>query len=240
MAGRDMIIGGRVVSTNLQPSGSQIPFGTDSFADNPEPRVPCVLLLDVSYSMVNEPIRQLNEALVYFAEDLKKDSLARKRAETAIVTFGDAVQIVQDFATASSLQVPRLQASGLTPMGRAVHTGLDMLDKRKAEYKTNGVPYYRPWVFLISDGAPNDEGWEAAAQRAKTGDANKSYAFFPVGVEGADLSILSLFSARKPKMLKGLMFHEMFAWLSSSLKSVSRSTPGDELRLESTDGWSIL
>jgi hypothetical protein len=29
----------------------QVPFGTDNFADNPEPRLPCVLLLDTSGSM---------------------------------------------------------------------------------------------------------------------------------------------------------------------------------------------
>ncbi len=29
----------------------QVPFGTDSFADNPEPRCPCLLLLDISGSM---------------------------------------------------------------------------------------------------------------------------------------------------------------------------------------------
>lgn len=28
----------------------QIPFGPSEFADNPEPRVPCVLILDVSGS----------------------------------------------------------------------------------------------------------------------------------------------------------------------------------------------
>lgn len=34
----------------------QIPFGTDSFADNPEPRCPCLLLLDTSGSMHGEPM----------------------------------------------------------------------------------------------------------------------------------------------------------------------------------------
>jgi uncharacterized protein with von Willebrand factor type A (vWA) domain len=37
----------------------QIPFGSDNFADNPEPRCPCVLLLDTSGSMGGAAIRQL-------------------------------------------------------------------------------------------------------------------------------------------------------------------------------------
>ncbi|MCL4678127.1 MAG: hypothetical protein KJ017_05990 [Alphaproteobacteria bacterium] len=35
---------------------AQVPFGTDSFADKPEPRCPCLLLLDTSGSMSGAPI----------------------------------------------------------------------------------------------------------------------------------------------------------------------------------------
>ena len=44
----------------------QLPFGIDSFADNPEPRCPCVLLLDVSGSMQGQPISELNQGLIVF------------------------------------------------------------------------------------------------------------------------------------------------------------------------------
>ena len=41
----------------------QIPFGTNDFAEDPEPRVPCVLVLDVSGSMRGQTIGALNEGL---------------------------------------------------------------------------------------------------------------------------------------------------------------------------------
>jgi len=34
----------------------QIGFGSNEFADNPEPRCPCLLLLDTSHSMQGSPI----------------------------------------------------------------------------------------------------------------------------------------------------------------------------------------
>src|SRR4051812_34676947 len=123
-------------------------FAASEFAENPEPRVPCVLLLDVSGSMSGQPIAELNEGLVTLKDTLSADSLASKRAELAIVTFGGSVEVVREFVTAEHFQPPNLAASGSTPMGEAITTGLSMVTSRKSSYRTNGVSYYRPWVFL--------------------------------------------------------------------------------------------
>src|SRR5437879_1507628 len=67
------------------------------FPDN-DPRYPCVLILDTSASMKGAPIDALNEGLSTFQEEIRKDDLAQRRVESAIVTFGNGeVQIVQDF-----------------------------------------------------------------------------------------------------------------------------------------------
>lgn len=53
----------------------QVPFGGAEFAENPEPRCPCILLLDTSGSMKGEPINQLNDGLVVFKDELAADAL---------------------------------------------------------------------------------------------------------------------------------------------------------------------
>ena len=45
-------------------------FEAAEFADNPEPRVACLLLLDTSGSMAGEKIQQLNEGLAQLDSDL--------------------------------------------------------------------------------------------------------------------------------------------------------------------------
>ena len=95
------------------------PFAAAEFADNPEPRCPCLLLLDFSVSMAGGKIEELNAGLRAFEEELKSDSLSAKRVEVAIVTFGP-VLVAQDFTSASQFQAPQLQAQGLTPMGQAI------------------------------------------------------------------------------------------------------------------------
>lgn len=216
----------------------QITFATSDFASNPEPRCPCILLLDVSGSMNGRPINELNAGLVTFRDELLADPLALKRVELGIVTFGP-VHVEQPFTSAAIFFPPILFAQGDTPMGAAITKALDMVEERKREYRANGISYYRPWIFLITDGAPTDE-WQAAANKVFRGEEDKRFAFFSIGVQGADMKTLAQISVRQPLPLQGLQFRELFSWLSSSLRSVSRSTPGTEVVLEAPEGWTSV
>ena len=62
----------------------QVPFGSGAdFADNPEPRCPCLLLLDTSGSMKGAPIEELNAGIQVFKDELSADPMASKRVEVA-------------------------------------------------------------------------------------------------------------------------------------------------------------
>jgi uncharacterized protein YegL len=212
------------------------------FADNPEPRCPCILLLDTSGSMGGAPITQLNEGLVAFKNSLDSDDLAKKRVELAIVTFGGQVQTVCDFATAMNFTPPWLTVEGDTPMGAAILQAGDMLRKRKDQYRSHGIAFYRPWLFLITDGAPTDD-WRPAADEVRTGEAKKAFAFFAVGTDEADFGLLKKIATRDPLRLKGFNFRELFVWLSNSLQSVSRSKPGEQVPLTNPaapGGWASI
>src|SRR5580700_8959690 len=92
-----------------------VPFSNAIFAENPEPRCPCLLLVDTSSSMAGRPIEELNAGLVAFKDELVADSLAAKRVEVAVVTFGPPLPVVH-FQSADTFQPPLLSASGDTPM----------------------------------------------------------------------------------------------------------------------------
>lgn len=216
----------------------QISFEANDFASNPEPRCPCILLLDVSGSMSGQPIAELNAGLSVFKDELAADSLAMKRVEVALVTFGP-VRVEIPFQSATAFYPPTLAAQGDTPMGEAIRQAIQLVDCRKQEYRSNGISYYRPWIFLITDGGPTDE-WQSAAAAVKEGETSKKFAFFAVGVKGANMDTLAQISTRAPMSLDGLKFRELFTWLSSSLQRVSQSTPGTEVKLEAPTGWASV
>ena len=211
------------------------------FAENPEARCACVLLLDTSGSMQGTAIDALNQGLWAFKEDLMKNSLASRRVEVAVVTFDSDVKVVHEFVTADSFEPPTLTAQGLTHLGAGIHLALDMIQARKALYRTHGVAYYRPWIFMVTDGEPQGEPEqiiEQVTQRLKQDEVNKRVAFFPVGVENANLDRLGQISVRTPIKLTGLNFTEMFLWLSASMTAVSHSQMDEQIALPPV-GWGL-
>jgi uncharacterized protein YegL len=143
----------------------------------------------------------------------------------------------QAFVTVDRFQPPVLNADGGTPLGEAVQRALALLRERKEIYKQNGLDYFRPWIFVITDGKPTDRAWEAAADQVKAEEARKGVIFYGVGVENADLKVLARFSdTRPPLKLKGLLFGDLFNWLSKSLSAVAHSRPGEQAPLPPV-GW---
>lgn len=213
----------------------QSPFIADVFAENPEPRCPCVLVLDTSGSMEGRPLTQLNAGYQTLLTELLEDALASKRVELAVVTFGP-VKLVQDFDTPDMIASRDLEVTGDTPMGEAISFAIDLVRDRKEVYRQAGIAYYRPWIFVITDGSPTDS-WTAAARAVKEGEAANAFSLFAVGVDGADMRTLAEIAVRDPIKLKGLRFAELFRWLSNSLKGVSRSKTTERVALPAPTGW---
>lgn len=210
------------------------PLGEDMFL-NTERRCPVVLLQDTSSSM--EPhIHRVNEGLQMLHADLMLDHLASQRVELAVISFGP-VRLVQDFVTVDQWLPPRLHASGGTPLGEALQFAIKQLRHRKRAYREAGIAYYRPWIWLVTDGAPTDR-WEDSLDDVQSEIRNGGIEMFTIGTDNADMSVLRRISApRPPVYMREAKYREMFVWLSQSLKPVSRSEFGGALDLPPPSSW---
>lgn len=245
----------------------------EDLVNNPTPRVPICLCLDTSGSMGavegdcvqtgqtvfkdgrtwnvvtggTSRIEELQKGVEQFYKAIREDEMAIYSAEICIVTFDNKATCVMDFANVERQgDIPTLCPVGDTAMGEGVNLALDLLERRKQEYKDKGVDYYQPWLVLMTDGVPN--GDPVALDRAITRTAQavnqRKLTVFPIGIGNeADMNVLNSFSPKRSALkLQGLKFQEFFSWLSKSVSKTSQSTPGEsvELDVEGIKGWTSL
>lgn len=246
-------------------------FSAES-AENFEQKCLCVLVLDVSGSMreiVDESNMQftgetvymdgkkynlvtggvmkidlLNQGLQDFYNEIVSDETTSQRLELSIITFNDNVQVVQEPALPENVIIPELHGDGDTALADAVNEAIDKVEARKNWYKETGQPYYRPWIILMTDGEPNaGQDISSLARRIKSDTAAKKYAFLPIGVEGADMSVLQQIEGEgmKATKLKGMRFGQFFKWLSASMSTITKAENGQTINMSEgatgDDGW---
>ena len=217
-------------------------------ANPEESHVATVLLLDVSESMRdNDKIAQLNEGLRIFKDEVCQDDRACKRVDLAVITFGGSVDIIHDFSSIEAFEPPVLTTKGQTPMGAAILKAIEIVEKRKAYYKGNGMDYFRPWIFMITDGEPTDISperpeWKEVVKAVADGEGKRKFLFFTIGVEPANMEILKKLapSNRPPQRLAHGRFKELFSWVSKSQQAIANSQMGQMVALPAVDSWAEI
>ena len=213
---------------------------TDPDLDVTVDRTPTVLLLDTSESMSSESvgsdgiskqnIDRLNEGLDLFKDEVLGLEHASDRVDVGVVEFGGGASVRTDFTHIKGWTPPTMNASGKTPMAKAIERAIDMAEEAKSFYAENGIPYNRPLLWLLTDGKPTDMNrgddiWNQVQQQLKRGTEKKHFRFFAMGVGEADMETLNALvepTNRPALKVKEGMFAEYFEFLSNSLEDVSK------------------
>lgn len=220
-----------------------------SYHESAVQRTPCMLVLDVSGSMLQKKrpdaratgIAELNQGLTVLRDALRDDVTAMYRVQLAIVTVGgtNGAKFLLPWTDAVDFDPPTLTAGGVTPLAGGMRLALHHVEQHKQSLRQLGIPYTRPWVMVISDGEPTDAPalWESIALDCKDAERRKRCVIYPIGVEGADLSRLQELSLTPAKALSAARFAEYFRWLSNSLSLVSTAIESDSVSLDASDLW---
>lgn len=199
----------------------------DAFAENPEPRCACILLIATTGFVVPATIRQINEGLRQLREAILLDAKAARRIELAVVTFGP-IQVAHEFATVAHFDPPLVEAGHDNPMGAAIETAVEMIRVRKSLFRTVGIQYFRPLIVLFASGRVTDACGNAASL-VHQGEDSGEFGFFPLNLGSADQATLSQISHPKRAPARvGPGLPSVFPWLAATLVAASRPRPDDQ------------
>jgi uncharacterized protein YegL len=182
-------------------------------------------------------IDKMNQGMKRLFAAIRSDEVAQYSTEISIVTFDKEAKCILDFANIErQFNIPDLKAEnysqGNTFLGEGVNLALDILERRKQEYKESGVDYFQPWLILMTDGEANGSELVKleAMNRLQTLLENKKIMVLPIviGNDGGK-ETLEEFSTWTPVKLNDLKYEEFFEFMSNNLIARSRSSVGESM-----------
>jgi len=125
--------------------------------------LPLIILADTSTSMRGEKISMLNQALAALIQDLRADEQTRESVWVSLITFDSKVEEVITLEPVQSVNIPKLDADGMTSLGQALRVALTQL----ADTERLPNRCLLPVIVLVTDGQPTDE-WQSALEELKS------------------------------------------------------------------------
>jgi len=157
--------------------------------------MPFYLICDVSYSMVGD-MTDLNAGLRRLHQAIVMQPVVDDVAQICIMSFSDQAKVLLPLGQMSEAAIPTLSVEGGTDYGSAFRELAQTVERDRAALKANGYKIYRPCVFFLTDGAPNDRSWHQTFTSTltydrQTGQGMKSHPIFvPFGFRDAPESVM--------------------------------------------------
>lgn len=122
--------------------------------------MPFYIICDTSGSM-QPHMRELNAALAGLVSDITNDPVVDDTVMLSIISFGTNAVVDTPLGYASEITPPNLPIRGGTNYGSALRAYGEAVRQDYARLKAQGFKFFRPCVFFLTDGLPQDH-WETA------------------------------------------------------------------------------
>lgn len=184
-------------------------------------RLPVYLLIDVSGSMMGDPIEAVRNGMQVLHSALRKDPYALESAYISVITFSNDVDQVVPLTEVASFQIPAIEAGGGTAMGEALRvvTNAAQNEVKKSSAEEKGD--WKPLVFILTDGVPTDDLQKGLAvfRQYKWGIVVACDAGNGVGISDLKQITENVVSL---DMTDSSSIQAYFKWVSSSISSSSQ------------------
>jgi len=162
------------------------------FTAQPKRVLPLILLADTSSSMSN-CIGELNMAIRDMLGTLKEQESLKAEIYISFITFGKGGANLHTALTpVSDIEFNDFIVGDLTPLGGALRIAKDIVENREIITSKS----YAPIILLLSDGGPNDDGWEDEMHRFINDGRSKKCMRMSLGIgRDYDYDVLKSFSS---------------------------------------------
>ena len=162
------------------------------FVAQPKRVLPLILLVDTSSSM-REWMRELNTAIRDMLGTLKEQESLKAEIHISFITFGNGGANLHTALTpVSNIEFNNFTEGGMTPLGGALRIAKEMVENREIIPSKS----YAPIILLLSDGEPNDNGWENEMYRFINDGRSKKCMRMSLGIgRDYDYDVLKRFSS---------------------------------------------
>ncbi|MDR1041690.1 MAG: VWA domain-containing protein [Deltaproteobacteria bacterium] len=187
-------------------------------------RLPVYLLLDVSESMIGQPLASLEEGVRLMVRSLMRNPYALETLYLGVITFARKAETAVPLTELASFSPPALSARPGTALGAALRLCRDSISREVVTTTPERKGDFKPLVFVMTDGEPTDE-WRDAADALRNTSPRPAVVSVGCGDE-ADFDVLRELSGGDAVNVKDLTAESMqtlFSWVSASLEVSSKA-----------------
>jgi uncharacterized protein YegL len=187
-------------------------------------RLPVFFLIDVSESMIGEPVQQVEEGLATIIKELKRDPYALETVYLSVLIFAGKAKTVAPLTDIISFYPPRLPVGGGTSFGQGLQHLMQEMKMQLQPTSLHQKGDWRPIVFLFTDGAPTDDYKQAVAEWKKNWHGKAQLVAVSFGDE-ADTGILKELTDEVLlfKNTTAQAYKDFFKWITASIQATSQS-----------------
>ncbi|MDE5842186.1 MAG: VWA domain-containing protein [Muribaculaceae bacterium] len=206
-------------------------------------RLPIYFLVDVSESMVGEPIEQVQSGMRTIIQTLRVDPYALETVFVSIIAFAGKAKVLSPLTELYKFYPPIFPIGGGTSLGKGLEALMDDMDRniQKTTLDTKGD--WKPIIFLFTDGNPTDD--YAAAFR-RWNEKYRSHCNLVAISIGDNVNVLTLAQITDEILLlketDAESFSKFFKWVTASIQTTSMSVSeqySDDIKLAPTSGINL-
>ena len=206
-------------------------------------RLPIYFLIDVSESMVGEPIEQVQNGIRTIIQDLRTDPYALETVFVSVIAFAGKARTVTPLTELYKFYPSALPIGGGTSLGYAMDFLMNDIDASVQKTTLEVKGDWKPIIFLFTDGTPTDNPDRAFKRWNEKYRRGCNLVAISIG-DNVDTSILGNITENvlRLKDTDENSFKSFFKWVTASIKTSSMSvaeTSSDELKLAPVDGINL-